>query len=178
MDIKLTEYLMLISTEEMPEKSSQEHTSLVEVMKYLERIGDHGASILTNIREGNELAKQTTKSGETVPYLYDEDVVRMFKLIQENIAEAVESFTSNNHELANKVLVREQEINALEDELRHKYISLLNKGIGRPSDGIMLVDIVSSLERMSDHSVRIAKHTIGYRYPFQHEETALTKSTL
>lgn len=178
MDIKLTEYLMLISTEEMPEKSSQEHTSLVEVMKYLERIGDHGASILTNIREGNELAKQTTKSGETVPYLYDEDVVRMFKLIQENIAEAVESFTSNNHELANKVLVREQEINDLEEELRHKYIGLLNKGIGRPSDGIMLVDIVSSLERMSDHSVRIAKHTIGYRYPFQHEETALTKSTL
>ena len=57
-------------------------------------------------------------------------------------------------------------------------MNLLTKGIGRPSDSIMLVDIVSSLERMSDHSVRIAKHTIGYRYPFQHDETVLTKSTL
>ena len=29
-----------------------------------------------------------------------------------------------------------------------------------------------------DHTARIAKHTIGYRYPFQHEETAFTKSAL
>lgn len=178
MDIKLTEYLMLISTEELAERNSQEHTSLVEVMKYLERIGDHGISILMNVKDGNELARQSLKVGEPVEYLYDEDVVGMFKLIQKNISEAVESFTSNDHDLANKVLDREQEINALEEELRHKYIGLLNKGIGRPSDGIMLVDIVSSLERMSDHTARIAKHTIGYRYPFQHEETALTKSAL
>lgn len=171
-DIKLTEYLVLISTEELPLKSSNEHTSLVEVTKYIERIGDHAVSILTNIKEGNELAKQTTKYGDDVDYLNDEDVVRMFKLIQENISEAIESFTTDNHDLANKVIVREKEINDLEIELRHKYIDLLNQGVGRPSDGIMFVDIVSSLERMSDHSTRIAKHTIGYRYPFQHEDAA------
>lgn len=31
----------------------------------------------------------------------------------------------------------------------------------------MFVDIVSSLERMSDHAVKIAKHSIGSRYEFQ-----------
>lgn len=176
-DLKLTEYLMFISGEELSEKNSREHTSLVEVTKYLERIGDHGESILMNIKEGNELARRTTKNNDELSYLYDEDVVRMFELIQLNITEAVESFTSDSYKLAHQVLVREKEINALEDELRHKYIGLLNQGIGRPSDGIMFVDIVSSLERMSDHSVKIAKHTIGLRYPFQQNKTTLAKST-
>lgn len=177
-DIQLTEYLMNISAEELPNKSSQEHTSLLEIMKYLERIGDHSESIIRNIKEGNELARQKVKSGESVEYLYDEDVVRMFKLIRENIAEAVESFTSNNQALAKNVFAREKEINALEDELRKKYIDLLTKGIGRPSDGIMFVDIVSSLERMSDHSVKIAKHTTGERYPFQYEDTLAVDAKL
>src|SRR5699024_902484 len=65
------------------------------------------------------------------------------------------------------VMRREKEINDLADQLRDKYIDILNQGIGRPSDSIMFVDIVSSLERMSDHAVRIARHAEGSRYPFQ-----------
>ena len=91
----------------------------------------------------------------------------MYTLIEQNIHEAVESFITNNRELTNNVMRREKEINDLEDQLRDKYIDILNQGIGRPSDSIMFVDIVSSLERMSDHAVRIARHVEGSRYPFQ-----------
>ena len=166
-DMKLTEYLMLISTTELPLKSSNEHTTLVEVTKYLERIGDHAIHILSNVKEGNLLAKKSSKNGKTPEFLFDEDVFRMFTLIEQNIKEAVESFVTNNRELTNNVMEREKEINALEEQLRDKYIALLNEGVGRPSDSIMFVDIVSSLERMSDHAVRIARHAEGSRYPFQ-----------
>ena len=166
-DMKLTEYLMLISTTELPLKNSNEHTTLVEVTKYLERIGDHAVHILTNVKEGNILAKKSAKNSEASEFLFDEDVLRMFTLIEQNIKEAVESFITNNRELTNKVMEREKEINALEEQLRDKYIDLLNQGVGRPSDSIMFVDIVSSLERMSDHAVRIARHAEGSRYPFQ-----------
>lgn len=175
-DLKLTEYLMLISTEELPLKSSNEHTTLVEVTKYLERIGDHGEHILINIKEGNQLAREFAKNGETVEYLYDEDVSRMFKLIEENIFEAIKSFTTNDPQLVENVIAREKKINTLEDQLREKYIDRLNQGIGRPSDGIMFVDIVSSLERMSDHAVKIAKHAVGSRYAFQSTESLLDKN--
>lgn len=171
-DLKLTEYLMLISTEQLPLRNSNEHTTLVEVTKYLERIGDHGEHILTNIKEGNILAQQTLKNGETTGYLFDEDIILMFNLIEKNISEAIESFLTNNPQLVEKVIEREKEINNLEIQLREKYIRRLNQGIGRPSDGIMFVDIVSSLERMSDHTVKIAEHAIGTRYVFQS-----TKST-
>lgn len=175
-DLKLTEYLMLISTEELPLKNSNEHSTLVEVTKYLERIGDHGEHILINIQEGNELAKKFAENGETVEYLYDEDVARMFKLIEENISEAIKSFTTSNPQFADNVMEREKEINALEEQLRAKYIERLNQGVGRPSDGIMFVDIVSSLERMSDHAVKIAKHAVGSRYAFQSTEGLVDKN--
>ena len=64
MDLKLTEYLMFISSEELPLRSSNEHTTLVEVTKYLERIGDHGEHILMNVKEGNLLAVKPLKLGK------------------------------------------------------------------------------------------------------------------
>src|SRR5690625_5686276 len=76
-------------------------------------------------------------------FLFDEDVLRMYTLIEQNIHEAVESFITNNRELTNNVMRREKEINDLEDQLRDKYIDILNQGIGRPSDSIMFVDIRS-----------------------------------
>lgn len=175
-DMKLTEYLMLISTEELPLRNSNEHRTLVEVTKYLERIADHGEHILLNIKEGNILAQQSLKSGEQMEYLYDEDVVRMFNLIEENITEAIEAYTKADTQLAQKVLDREKIINDLENQLRDKYIERLNQGIGRPSDGIMFVDIVSSLERMSDHSVKIANHALDVRFSAKVTSPASTLS--
>ncbi|MGP6145678.1 Na/Pi cotransporter family protein [Jeotgalibaca sp. A122] len=165
-DMKLTEYLMLIVAEELSPAESNEHAIMVDVTKYLERIGDHGESILDNIKEGNQLAKKSRPNNDKNAFLYDEDLVEMFALVEKNIAEAVESFTSNSYRLAGSVIKREKEINSLEAHLRGKYLELLNQGVGRPSDGVMFVDIVSNLERMSDHAVKIAKHALGFRYPF------------
>lgn len=169
-DMKLTEYLMLISTEELPISSSNEHTIMMDVSKYLERIGDHCESILKNIKEANQLAKRQSKNakrnGEEIDEFYDEDLIAMFNLVEKNIQESIESFTMNSYSLAGNVIKREKEINSLEMHLRAKYINRLNQGIGQPSDGIMFVDIVSNLERISDHSVKIAKHALGFRYPF------------
>ncbi len=172
-DMKLTEYLMLISSEELPLASSNEHTIMMDVTKYLERIGDHGESILKNIQDGNNLARRLkleVEEGSLV--LFDEDLVRMFELVILNINEATESFTTNSYRLAGSVIKREKEINSLEISLRGKYIERLNQGIGRPSDGILFVDIVSNLERMSDHTVKIAKHALGFRYPFLSSKAA------
>lgn len=169
MDMKLIEYLMLISAESLSLNNSNEHTTLVDVTKYLERIGDHGENILIKIKEGNALSRTRAKSKADVRRLYDEDIVEMFNLIKLNVSEAIEAFTTDNEDLVANVLKREEEINKMEIHVRNKYITLLNEGKGTPSDGIMFVDIVSNLERMSDHAVKIAKNVSGERYPFQQE---------
>lgn len=172
-DMHLTEYLMLISVEDLPLQNSAEHSQLVDVTKYLERIGDHAESVLKNMQEAIKANKKHNKNNKdnqkVEKVFYDEDLVQLFELVELNIRESIESFTKDSYSLAGKVLEREKEVNKLEDEIRSKFIKRLNKGIGRPSDGILFVDIVSNLERMSDHSTKIAKHTLGIRYKFQQQ---------
>jgi len=99
----------------------------------------------------------------------------LFNLVEQNISDAIQSFEENSYSSAGHVIKREKEINELENNLREKYIKRLNEGVGLPSDGILFVDIVSNLERISDHTVKIAKHALGIRYPFQSAKKVLSK---
>lgn len=180
-DMNLTEYLMKISVEDLPVKSAVEHSQMMDITKYLERIGDHSENIISNVNEAVKASKKTAKSKglkEPEKIFYDEDLIALFHLVQQNIEEAISSFIEDSYSLAGKVLQREKEVNRLEEDIRRKYIQRLNSGEGRPSDGILFVDIVSNLERMSDHSVKIAKHAIGLRFPFQPgDRKAVSKHT-
>lgn len=167
-DIQITEYLMYISVEDLPVRSSNEHAQMGEIGKYLERIGDHTENILKNIEEVNAAEKIQKKNGngQDENVLYNEDLIELFNLVKQNIEEAVQAYAEDSHSIAGKVIKREKDVNSLEENIRRTYISNLNKGIGKPSDGILFVDIVSNLERISDHSVKIAKHSLGIRYPY------------
>ncbi|WP_258007845.1 Na/Pi cotransporter family protein [Tetragenococcus halophilus] len=167
-DIQITEYLMYISGESLPARNSNEHAQMGEIGKYLERIGDHTENILKNIEEVNAAEKLQKKNGnnERKNMLYNENLLELFNLVKQNVQEAMQAYETESHSIAGKVIKREKDVNNLEESIRSTYISNLNKGIGKPSDGILFVDIVSNLERISDHSVKIAKHSLGIRQPF------------
>ena len=46
----------------------------------------------------------------------------------------------------------EDEVDDLEEELRDKHIKRLSDGKCLPSNGVVFLDILSNLERMSDHA--------------------------
>lgn len=167
-DIQITEYLMYISGESLPARNSNEHAQMGEIGKYLERIGDHTENILKNIEEVNAAEKLQKKNGNSdrKNMLYNENLLELFNLVKQNVQEAMQAYETESHSIAGKVIKREKDVNNLEESIRSTYISNLNKGIGKPSDGILFVDIVSNLERISDHSVKIAKHSLGIRQPF------------
>lgn len=172
-DIEITEYLMLLSNVELPLHNTGDHVVMMDVTKYLERIGDHCESILKNIREASVAAKNNKKnldSTEIEKVFYDDDLMSLFKLVQQNIEDTILAYNEDSYSLAGRVIKREKEVNQLEHAIREKYIQRLNKGVGIPSDGILFVDIVSNLERISDHTVKIAKHTLGIRYPYQSQK--------
>ena len=68
----------------------------------------------------------------------------LFNLVEQNITDAITSFTQDSYVLAGQVIKREKEVNRLEEHIRKKYIQRLNSGAGLPSDGILFVDIVFS----------------------------------
>ena len=51
----------------------------------------------------------------------------------------------------------EDEVDAMEEELRNKHIErLVRQGLCKPSNGVIFLDTLSNFERMSDHANNLA----------------------
>ena len=172
-DGKITEFLMILSVKDMPDQYSQDYNKMTEVTKYIERIGDHSQSIAQIIHDIYPKYKDKNKKPEDI--LYNEKVEKLFTMVNDNIDQVLQSYQDNDEAGANQVLEREAAIDILEDELRNEYLDHLNKGEGKPSDSVLFIDLVANLERISDHTSRIAKHILGIRYPFQNKNKGETK---
>ena len=66
----------------------------------------------------------------------------------------------NNSTLANDVLKIEDEVDALDKLYRAKHMNRLNSHSCSIDSGIMYLDLLTNLERISDHSASIAKRVI------------------
>lgn len=162
-DQRLTEYLMIVSAEKLTIAESNELSALIDITKYLERIGDHSENIANNVKEVLKIdkkakSKEKGRSNGEKRSLYDTDVISMFKMVELIVKMAVRAYEEDNEKLAHKVLEQDPLINEMEVKLRKKYIESINNGSEKPGDGILFIDIVSSLERIGDHSVKIARH--------------------
>ena len=164
-DRRLTEYLMVVSAEKLTISESNELSALIDVMKYLERIGDHSENIAKNIKDIIKIEKKNKsknkEKGRTngeKPFLYDQDVIDMFKLVESIVKDAILAYEEDDRELADKVISQDYLVNKMEVKMRKKYIESVNNGTERSGDGILFIDIVASLERIGDHSVKIARH--------------------
>ena len=64
---------------------------------------------------------------------------------------------------ANKVAKYEDEVDTMEEELREKHISRLSKQLCDPTNGVIFLDIISNLERISDHAYNLAGYVMSER---------------
>ena len=55
----------------------------------------------------------------------------------------------------------ERHVDQLEDELREKHIQRLSKGKCVPESGVIFLDLISNLERISDHATNIAGYVVS-----------------
>ena len=61
-------------------------------------------------------------------------------------------------ELVKEVVVLEDKVDALEEELREKHIERLSKQLCDSETGVIFIDALVNLERVSDHSLNIANY--------------------
>ena len=78
---------------------------------------------------------------------------------------AVESFeyalkarTDENMDDIHKVEIIEKEVDKLKDELRQKHIDRLSQGLCSSENGVVFIDALINLERISDHSLNIVNY--------------------
>ncbi|GIN22484.1 MAG TPA: Na/Pi cotransporter family protein [Bacillus bacterium] len=154
LDKVITDYLVQISYHSLSDQDLKTHSSLLNTVMDLERIGDHIENIMELV---DSQIQNKVKFSESAIH----DLDRMFELTSSTLHQALESLQEDNESKAGAVLANERLINRMERDLRKKHIQRLNDNKCTGTAGIVYVDIVSNLERIGDHAVNIAQAVIG-----------------
>ena len=84
----------------------------------------------------------------------------MFDVCVDSYRYAFEAFAEQNKEKALTVIEKETKIDSLEIELRGKHIRRLSKNECNTEAGIVFLDTLVCLERISDHARNIAEEVL------------------
>ena len=147
---EITDYLVLLSSHELPEKDSKILSATFHVINDIERIGDHAENIADMAIE--KMNKEISFGEEAT-----EEVVLMYKKTLEALTLAIESYRNEDSVSAKNISVIEEGIDKYEKKLRNNNIKRLNGKLCNANSSTMFLDLISNLERIGDHSNNIAE---------------------
>lgn len=153
LDREITDYLVKVSSRSLSASDSNLHSTLLNAVRDIERIGDHMENIV-------ELKDYQKANKVTLSDVALNDLNEMFNLTYATLEEAMESLEKDDLDKAHDVLKHEELIDKMERKLRKQHIKRMNDGECSGAAGIIFVDIISNLERIGDHSVNIAEAVI------------------
>ena len=146
---RLGSYLVRVSSLELTDDDSVEATKLLHIISDFERISDHAVNILKSAEEISE--KKLAFSGEA-----KKELAVMMNAVSEIVDLAYDSFVNENFDSAVQVEPLEQVVDKLKAEIKSNHVARLQKGECTIELGFILTDIVTNLERVSDHCSNIA----------------------
>lgn len=161
-------YLLKLGAEPLSDENSEEVTELLKLIGDFERIGDHAVNVIESAEELHEKQLEFSRSAK-----YELSV--MSSAVCEVLDLAVKAFADNDAQAAKAVEPLEQVVDDLKNELRTRHILRMKKGECSIEAGFVWSDLLTDLERASDHCSNIAlcvldmkKHTLS-AHETQHE---------
>ncbi len=146
----ITGYLVKIHALDLLEADSRRVGSLFHVVNDLERIGDHAE----NIEEYSQAL-----GGDRPPFSEDAmaEVKDMWSRTLKIVDESIGFFLKNEPDqtVRDDIASQEDEIDELVVALREHHVQRLSKMECFPETGMIFVDILTDLERVSDHATNI-----------------------
>ncbi|MBQ9150763.1 MAG: Na/Pi cotransporter family protein [Clostridia bacterium] len=145
----LGSYLVKLSSQSMDEKDSHEVTKLLHIIGDLERISDHSVNILESAEEIKD--KNLIFTAEAMSELRV-----LYAAVSEIVTITEQALVNTDLELAARVEPLEQVVDTLRDDIKAHHILRLKKSECTVEHGFVLSDILTNLERVSDHCSNIA----------------------
>lgn len=149
MEKMLTEYLIKVDNLSLNEHQKLVVSNLFYSISDIERIGDHSENLA-------ELAQSLQEENYRFSDTALEDLRSISSIVIDSFFHAVEARRTGNMDEVRKVSQLEDEVDNLEEELREKHIERLSSGKCKASTGVIFLDIISNLERISDHAYNLA----------------------
>lgn len=146
---KLGTYIIKITAAELTQRQNEDVYQFLHAITDLERISDHASNIAENAKEIHDKA---------IPI--EGDVANEMAVMEGAIAEVVDTalraLTEHDREAAHRVEPLEELVDDLCDEMKHRHIDRLTRGVYSRQNSFVFNDLIANYERVSDHCSNIA----------------------
>ena len=149
MEKMLTEYLVKVNNLSLTERQKLVVNDLFYSINDIERVGDHAENLAEQAEYMVQHNISFSETGESDLHVICETAFNSFK-------HSINARQKGDMDDVRKVSQYEDEVDTLEEELREKHIERLSAGKCDPSAGVVFLDLISNLERISDHAYNIA----------------------
>ena len=146
---RLGSYLVKLTASDLNDQQSREASKFLHTLSDFERISDHALNIAESAREMHE--KQLSFSPEA-----KKELSVTIRAVSQVMSMAVSAFTLEDLDAARQVEPLEEVIDNLCDELKLRHVERLQQGNCTISQGFVFNDLLTNLERISDHCSNIA----------------------
>ena len=149
MEKMLTEYLVKVNNLSLTERQKLIVNDLFYSINDIERVGDHAENLAEQAEYMVQHNISFSETGESDLHIICETAFKSFQ-------HSIEARRKGDMDDVRKVSQYEDEVDTLEEELREKHIERLSAGKCDPSAGVVFLDLISNLERISDHAYNLA----------------------
>lgn len=150
----ISEYLVKISSLPITEEQHTIITNLFYTVSNFERMGDHAENLA-------ELGKYMI---DNTIYFSDpayKELEGIMEIVTNSFVYAIRARRDLNEESAKRAKHYEELVDSIEDELRKKHMKRLANELCKPTSGVVFLDILSNLERISDHADNVAGYVLN-----------------
>lgn len=146
---KINSYLIKLSKSSITGADSRSVSKMMHCVGNFERISDHAVNLVESAQEMHE--KGIMFSEECI-----NEITVITDAIAENINKAFDSYVNNDLNIAHKVEPLEEVVDNLSTELKNRHIRRLQNDECTVELGYIFQDVLTNLERVSDHCSNIA----------------------
>jgi len=151
---EISNYVIKLSTLQISEQEHAETVKLLQVLSDIERVSDYCENIA-------EYAETMVEKKITFSDIGRQHLNEIMNEALASYTFAIEAFAENNRDKALKVIEKETIVDDMEVKLRNQHIKRLTNNECNTEAGIIFLDMLVVLERISDHARNIAEEVIG-----------------
>ncbi len=155
MEDRLSDYLLKISAKELTEPESRAVTKLLKLMSEFERIGDYAINI-------TEAAEHMFEKNVSFSSVAMQEMTVITDAVYEIVDKAQTATELHDMQKAEEIEPLEEIIDMMEETLKSRHIDRMKKGLCSADAAFPFIEVLSNLERISDHCSNIGVYLIGH----------------
>ncbi|MEY8352256.1 Na/Pi cotransporter family protein [Lachnospiraceae bacterium 54-53] len=145
----ITDYLIRINNQSLNDEQHLLVKNLFYTVSDFERVSDHCQNL-------SELAREKEDRNIVFSKEADDELKEMLQAVRASLEHAIKARSASDMSEVRAVVKCEENVDSLEEEFRERHIERLSAQTCKPENGVIFLDALSNLERISDHAHNIA----------------------